>query len=103
VVGNEPGIASALAYLLSRSGYVVDTTANGRLALDKLQERTYDLMPGAGGCQHATAGGERRLVYRRAVTPIGRRLKYALGPYSGNELARSYLSAHHHQSYHPRS
>jgi Histidine kinase-, DNA gyrase B-, and HSP90-like ATPase/PAS domain len=38
VVDDEPGIASALAYLLSRSGYVVDTTANGRLALAKLPE-----------------------------------------------------------------
>src|SRR5919108_564287 len=44
VVDDEPGIASALAYLLSRSGYAVDTAANGRLALDKLQERTYDLI-----------------------------------------------------------
>jgi C4-dicarboxylate-specific signal transduction histidine kinase len=44
VVDDEPGITSALAYLLSRSGYVVDTSANGRLALDKLQERTYDLI-----------------------------------------------------------
>lgn len=44
VVDDEPGIASALAYLLRRSGYAVDTAANGRLALDKLQERTYDLI-----------------------------------------------------------
>jgi CheY-like chemotaxis protein len=44
VVDDEPGITSALAYLLSRSGYDVDTTANGRQALDKLQERIYDLI-----------------------------------------------------------
>src|SRR5262249_54997928 len=44
VVDDEPGIGSALAYLLRRSGYAVDTAANGRLALDKLQERTYDLI-----------------------------------------------------------
>ena len=44
VVDDEPRIASALAHLLRRSGYVVDTAANGRLALDKLQERTYDLI-----------------------------------------------------------
>jgi CheY-like chemotaxis protein len=44
VVDDEPGIASALAYLLRRSGYVVDTAANGRVALDKLQERPYDLI-----------------------------------------------------------
>jgi two-component system NtrC family sensor kinase len=44
VVDDEPGIASALAHLLRRSGYAVDTAANGRLALDKLQGRTYDLI-----------------------------------------------------------
>jgi CheY-like chemotaxis protein len=44
VVDDEPGVASALARLLGRSGYIVDTAANGRLALDKLQGRTYDLI-----------------------------------------------------------
>jgi two-component system NtrC family sensor kinase len=44
VVDDEPRMASALAHLLRRSGYVVDTAANGRVALDKLQERTYDLI-----------------------------------------------------------
>src|SRR5919108_1030913 len=44
VVDDEPQMASALAHLLRRSGYVVDIAANGRVALDKLQERTYDLI-----------------------------------------------------------
>jgi signal transduction histidine kinase/sensor domain CHASE-containing protein/ActR/RegA family two-component response regulator len=44
VVDDEPGITSALAYLLSRDGYAVDTAANGRLALEKLYERAYDLI-----------------------------------------------------------
>jgi two-component system NtrC family sensor kinase len=44
VVDDEPEIASALAHLLRRSGYAVDTAANGRVALDKLQERSYDLI-----------------------------------------------------------
>jgi CheY-like chemotaxis protein len=44
VIDDEPGIASALAHLLRRSGYSVDTAANGRVALDQLQERTYDLI-----------------------------------------------------------
>jgi two-component system NtrC family sensor kinase len=44
VVDDEPGITSALAYLLRRDGYVVDTAPNGRLALHKLQERSYDLI-----------------------------------------------------------
>jgi C4-dicarboxylate-specific signal transduction histidine kinase len=44
VVDDEPMMASALADLLRRSGYVVDTAANGRVALDKLQERPYDLI-----------------------------------------------------------
>lgn len=44
VVDDEPGIVGALAYLLRRHGYHVDTATNGRLALGKLQERTYDLI-----------------------------------------------------------
>jgi hypothetical protein len=35
----NPVIANALARLLRRDGHTVDTTANGRLALMKLQER----------------------------------------------------------------
>ena len=44
VVDDEAGIARALAYLLRRDGYRVDTAANGRLALAKLQEGSYDLV-----------------------------------------------------------
>jgi CheY-like chemotaxis protein len=44
VVDDEPGIASAPAYLLHRSGYVVDTAADGRLALAQLQAQPYDLI-----------------------------------------------------------
>jgi signal transduction histidine kinase/ActR/RegA family two-component response regulator len=44
IVDDEPGITSALAYLLSRDGYVVDTASNGRVALEKLDERVYDLI-----------------------------------------------------------
>jgi signal transduction histidine kinase/CheY-like chemotaxis protein len=44
VVDDEPGITSALAYLLSRDGYIVDTASNGRVALEKLDQRVYDLI-----------------------------------------------------------
>jgi PAS domain S-box-containing protein len=44
IIDDEPGIVSALAYLLSRDGYDVDTAGNGRLALKKLQQRAYDLI-----------------------------------------------------------
>jgi PAS domain S-box-containing protein len=44
IIDDEPGIVSALAYLLSRDGYHVDTAGNGRLALEKLQHRAYDLI-----------------------------------------------------------
>jgi CheY-like chemotaxis protein len=44
VVDDEPGITGALAYLLRRDGHTVETAANGRLALAKLQERMYDLI-----------------------------------------------------------
>jgi nitrogen-specific signal transduction histidine kinase len=44
VVDDEPGIASALAYLLRRDGHTVETAGHGRLALEKLQERMFDLI-----------------------------------------------------------
>ncbi len=44
VVDDESGITSALEYLLQGDGYQVETAANGRLALEKLRERTYDLL-----------------------------------------------------------
>jgi CheY-like chemotaxis protein len=44
LVDDEPVIANALARLLRRDGHTVDTAANGRLALMKLQECAYDLI-----------------------------------------------------------
>jgi CheY-like chemotaxis protein len=44
VIDDEPSLAQGLARLLRRDGYTVDTVDNGRLALDQLQERTYDLI-----------------------------------------------------------
>ena len=41
---DEPGITKALTHLLRRDGHTVDTAANGRLALARLQERPYDLI-----------------------------------------------------------
>lgn len=44
IVDDEPSMARALTRLLRRDGHTVDTAANGRLALMKLQERAYDLI-----------------------------------------------------------
>jgi two-component system NtrC family sensor kinase len=44
IVDDEAGIRHALAYLLRRDGYQVDTAGNGRLALVKLQEKPFDLI-----------------------------------------------------------
>ena len=44
IVDDEAGIMSALAYLLSRDGYAVNTASNGRLALEKIEQRAYDLI-----------------------------------------------------------
>jgi len=44
VVDDEPSLASGLARLLQRDGYIVDKVANGRLALAALETRTYDLI-----------------------------------------------------------
>jgi two-component system NtrC family sensor kinase len=44
IIDDEPGIVSALAYLLRRDGYYVGTASNGRLALEQLQKQAYDLI-----------------------------------------------------------
>jgi PAS domain S-box-containing protein len=44
VIDDEPGITSALAYLLRRSGYAVEMAANGRIALAKLQEQQFEVI-----------------------------------------------------------
>ncbi len=44
LVDDEASIARALARLLHRDGHTVETAANGRQALAKLQERSYDLI-----------------------------------------------------------
>jgi CheY-like chemotaxis protein len=44
IIDDEPGIVSALAYLLRRDGYYVGTASNGRLAFEELRKRAYDLI-----------------------------------------------------------
>ena len=44
IIDDEAGIVVALASLLRRDGHQVDTAGNGRLALEKLQARAYDLI-----------------------------------------------------------
>ena len=44
IIDDEPSIASGLKRLLSRDGYTVETVANGRMALMKLREHSYDLL-----------------------------------------------------------
>ena len=44
LVDDEPSILLALTRLLRRDGHTVETAANGRVALRKLQERAYDLI-----------------------------------------------------------
>ena len=42
VIDDEPSLSKALAPLLRRDGYTVDTAADGQRALALLQERRYD-------------------------------------------------------------
>jgi len=44
VVDDEPSLARGLAQLLRRDGHSVDTVANGRLALARLEAHAYDLI-----------------------------------------------------------
>jgi signal transduction histidine kinase/CheY-like chemotaxis protein len=44
VVDDEPEVAGVLTDLLSADGHQVETAANGMIAIDKLRERSYDLI-----------------------------------------------------------
>jgi CheY-like chemotaxis protein len=44
VVDDEPEVAGVLAEMLSLDGHQVDIATNGAMALDKLQEQSYDLI-----------------------------------------------------------
>jgi two-component system NtrC family sensor kinase len=44
LVDDEPGIVSALTRVLRRDGHIVDTAANGRQALARIEGRVYDLI-----------------------------------------------------------
>lgn len=44
LIDDEPSFVRALATLLRRDGYTVDTADNGELALAQLQERRYDIL-----------------------------------------------------------
>ena len=44
LVDDEPSMTNALTRLLRRDGHTVDAVTNGRLALMKLQERSYDVI-----------------------------------------------------------
>jgi CheY-like chemotaxis protein len=44
LIDDEPGFVRALATLLRRDGYMVDTAGNGERALAQLQERRYDVL-----------------------------------------------------------
>jgi PAS domain S-box-containing protein len=75
VVDDEPTITSVLADMLGLDGHVVDTASTGRAALDRLRERSYDLilsdlrMPELDGpgfyreAEHRHPGVSRRFVF----------------------------------------
>jgi CheY-like chemotaxis protein len=44
VIEDEPTVAQMMVDLLECDGYVVDTAANGLVALEKISERAYDVI-----------------------------------------------------------
>jgi len=44
VVDDEPLIADMMVDMLTAEGYQVDTAANGRLALEKIKQQSYELI-----------------------------------------------------------
>lgn len=57
VVEDEPVIGSVCKKVLSRKGFAVDVVTDGKMAIDNIQDRSYDLcildmrMPGIDGIQ----------------------------------------------------
>ena len=44
MVDDEPGVAAVLVEVFSEDGYLVDIAANGEEALEKLQQRVFDVI-----------------------------------------------------------
>lgn len=44
IIDDEPGFVTALARILSKDGFTVDTAAHGKLALTQLQKHRYDVV-----------------------------------------------------------
>lgn len=89
VVDDEPGITSILADILGADGHIVETAINGRVALERLREQSYDLilsdlrMPELDGPSLYRAA-------ERECPGMGRRFVFLTGDVL-NEVVRAFL------------
>jgi CheY-like chemotaxis protein len=65
IVDDEPEVAATLADLLRLDGHLIDTVANGRLAVDKLANHDYDLILSDVKMPELNGAGFRREVAQR--------------------------------------
>ena len=78
IVDDEPGIVRALARLLSRDGYRVETASNGRHALARLQRQCYDVILSDLRMPELDGRGLYACL-RRAYGPLHRRVIFFTG------------------------
>ena len=79
LVDDEPSIVKALTRLLRRDGHTVDTASNGRLALARLQERTYDVILSDLRMPELDGPG----LYRALAGPLSASVPALHSPYRG--------------------
>jgi CheY-like chemotaxis protein len=85
VVDDEPEVASMLAEMLSADGHAVDTAGNGAIALEKLGERTYDLILSDMKMPELDGPGLYRELERR-YPELTRRVLFLTGDTLGPEI-----------------
>jgi CheY-like chemotaxis protein len=86
LVDDEPGIVKGLTLLLRRDGHTIDAAANGRLALERLQERPYDLILCDLRMPELDGPGLYRALEQRA-SPLCRRIIFLTGDTLSPEVA----------------
>ena len=86
LVDDEPGIVKGLTLLLRRDGHTIDAAANGRLALERLQERAYDLILCDLRMPELDGPGLYRALEQRA-SPLCRRFIFLTGDTLSPEVA----------------
>ena len=87
VVEDEPALAAAVSEALTDAGFRVDRAADGQYALERIQEKVYDLVV----CDLKMPRMDGRGFYRAIVDDapaLARRIVFVTGDVAGTETER---------------